>query len=252
MTFFSLNRNKTADKKVTFVWAHGWGQNHEAFLPLMKSFESRGAHHLIDFPGFGQSTEPKEAWGTEDYADDIANWLRENYLGSVIWIGHSFGCRVGLQLATRHPDLVDGLFLIAAAGLKRQRSSAENLRIKIRTSLYKFCKKLIPFGLSQEWLIHKFGASDYKNATGIMRQIFVRVVNEDLSQIAKDVQCPVTLIYGEEDTETPPEIGARFERMISDSKLYTLTGQDHYSVLLDGRHQVAHYLSQFLERLNKN
>ena len=54
-----------------------------------------------------------------DYADAFAEWLSTLPRARRIWIGHSFGCRVGLQLAARHPATVDGLFLIAAAGLPR-------------------------------------------------------------------------------------------------------------------------------------
>ena len=57
------------------IWAHGWGQDRRAFLPLATSL-ARSAHHtLLDFPGFGDSPRPPEDWDTADYADAVAEWL---------------------------------------------------------------------------------------------------------------------------------------------------------------------------------
>ena len=110
-------------------------------------------------------------------------------------------------------------------------------------------KKLIPLGLSQDWLISKFGSADYKNADPVMRQILVKVVNEDLRDIAPSITCPVHFVYGDHDTETPPQIGETFSGLISDAKLTLLKGQDHYSVLSSGRHQVTSLLKNFIDRL---
>ncbi len=248
---FEHNENEityieTGQKETPIIlWAHGWGQNHAAFLPLAQSFENQGRNVLVDFPGFGQSPPPSKNWGTEDYADFSAEMIRSITDKPVLWVGHSFGCRVGLQIAARHPDLIKGLFLIAGAGLPRRFPLHKKLYFKARSLIYKFLKKLIPFGLSEDWLKNKFGSADYRNA-GPMRNILVKVVNEDLRDVAKNIQCPVRLVYGRNDTETPPEIGERLNTLIKNSKMVHLDGQDHYSVLGQGRHQVSPLLQNFL------
>jgi pimeloyl-ACP methyl ester carboxylesterase len=55
------------------------------------------------------------------------------------------------------------------------------------------------------------------------------------------------LIYGEQDRETPPEIGERLNALIPGSRLYLLRGFDHWTVLTEGRHQVTHRLAEFVE-----
>jgi len=110
----------------SLVWAHGWGQSGQAFLGLAQSFSRMYPSSVVDFPGFGRSKPPPGTWGTADYADAIAEWLRSLSPQSLIWIGHSFGCRVGLQIAARHPGLLRGMILIAAAGLPRQRNDAKS------------------------------------------------------------------------------------------------------------------------------
>ena len=116
-------RFETIGKKDSpvIVWGHGWGQSRAAFRALAQALEPLGRHILIDFPGFGESPVPAMPWGPGDYADETARFIHTQTSGPVIWVGHSFGCRVGLQLAASHPDLIAGMTLIAAAGLKRRR-----------------------------------------------------------------------------------------------------------------------------------
>ncbi len=246
---FSLDslakKTGTNDKPLIF-WAHGWGQSHAAFLPLITPFEPRANHIAVDFPGFGESPPPPEDWSTASYADAIASWMKEQNLPPVLWIGHSFGCRVGAQLAARHPASIKSMIFIAGAGLKRKRPIHKKIYFFCRIKLFKFLRKFVPEGDFKTKLMSKFGSADYKSA-GAMRKIFIRVVNEDLTEQAKQIQCPMALVYGSGDTETPPEFGLRYSRLIKDSKLFLLEGQDHYSVLQNGRHQVIKIIDDFIK-----
>ena len=93
------------DTRLVFVWGHGWQQSAAALRPLAESLKSFGAHYLIDFPGFGGSPEPDSAWGSEEYAkatlDFIAFVKTRHPEAKIIWGCHSFGGRVGLQMASR-------------------------------------------------------------------------------------------------------------------------------------------------------
>lgn len=226
------------EAQTVFVWAHGWGHDCCAFLKTAQSLESLGFHILVDFPGFGASPAPESAWSTKDYADFMAAFLKSLKQKEIFWTGHSFGCRVGVQIAAHEKDLLKGLVLVAAAGLKKKRSLPRALYFKFRIALYKFLKKLARFGLSEDWLKGKFGSKDYKSA-GNMRDILVKTVNEDLSDTAMRVPCPTLLVFGTHDDQTPPEMGERYNKLIPKSKLVLLEGYDHYSILSDGHHQLA-------------
>nr|VFK37826.1 MAG: Pimeloyl-ACP methyl ester carboxylesterase [Candidatus Kentron sp. SD]VFK42492.1 MAG: Pimeloyl-ACP methyl ester carboxylesterase [Candidatus Kentron sp. SD]VFK78153.1 MAG: Pimeloyl-ACP methyl ester carboxylesterase [Candidatus Kentron sp. SD] len=237
---------------IQFIWAHGWGQNHSALLPLARPLKAMGSHYVLDLPGFGQSARPAATWGTKDYARHLAAWLKTLPPGKRIWVGHSFGCRVGIQLAAVYPDLVNALFLIGAAGLPRKRTPAQKIRLTVRIYAYKLLRGiLISLGISHAWLAARFGSSDYRNA-GEMRDILMTVIREDLTDIAPRVSCPVHLIYGENDTQTAPEAGERYVRLMTDSQLTILPMHDHYSVLSDGRHQILAHLKTFARRVIEN
>ena len=228
------------------IWAHGWMQSHVALLPLAKSLEKTGSHLLVDFPGFGHSPAPPKAWGTKAYAEHIAAWLKSFSCNKRIWVGHSFGCRVGIQIAALYPDLIDGLFLIAAPGLPNRRSLWKQFKIKAKIYSYKSLKRLVPFGISANWLKNQFGSQDYRSA-GILRPTFTKVVSEDLTGIAKRVHCPVYLVYGDEDKETPFYIGQQYAKCMQKASFFLLHRYDHCNILTQGKYQVANRLKAFLE-----
>jgi pimeloyl-ACP methyl ester carboxylesterase len=168
--------------------------------------------------------------------------------GRRVWVGHSFGCRVGLQLAARHPQAVEALFLIAAAGLPPHRSLAARLKRVPRRAAFRLARAVTPEGPARDRLRERYGSTDYRTA-GAMRPVLVRAVNEDLTEVARAVRCPVVLVHGDKDRESPPEIAERLHRLIAGSQLHLLRGFDHWTVLTDGRHQVTHLLGELLERL---
>lgn len=230
------------------IFGHGWGQSGTAFQPLADILKPFGACSLIDFPGFGDSPAPPDTWGTADYSDAVADWLRTLGPARFVWIGHSFGGRIGIQLGARHPGLLSGMVLIAAAGLPRRRTVVEHLRMKTRVAAFKIAKRFVREGPQLERLRQHFGSADYRNA-GALRPIFLRVVREDLTAEAKRIACPTLLLYGTGDTETPPEIGERLHALIPGSELALLDGFTHLNILTEGRHQVAMKIRRLVEHL---
>jgi len=230
------------------VWGHGWNQSAVALLPMAESLARFAFSYLIDFPGFGKSPAPPGVWGTTDYADAVAAWLRSLPRRRRIWVGHSFGCRVGMQIAVRHPGLLSGMVLIAAAGLPRRRNILERFRLQCRRRAFDLAKLVVPEGPKRDRVRSRFGSADYR-AAGPMRPIFVRIVNESLAAAATKVDCPVLLIYGKDDRDTPPEMGMRFRSLIPRAELVVLDGFDHLGLLHEGRHQTVQHIQRFLKSL---
>ncbi|MBX2855497.1 MAG: alpha/beta hydrolase [Rhodobacteraceae bacterium] len=238
--------------ETVIFWAHGWGQDRRAFQALSASF-GRAANVLMDFPGFGAAAPPPEAWDSVAYAEDAAQLVAALRRPGrrVLWVGHSFGGRIGVALAAARPELIDGLGLIAAAGLPRKLSTWERLRRKGRQVMFKTMKQAWTLlGRDVEALKNRYGSADYRNA-GAMRPTFLRVINEDLTELARQLQTPTVLVYGADDGETPPEVGRRYAELIPEAELHVFEGQDHYSVLGAGRHLTAKRLLAFLERIDK-
>ena len=223
------------------VFAHGWGRSHRDFIPAAEALSTVARSVLLDLPGFGASPRPEAAWDTCDYADAIAEALRGGLVkGPVVWVGHSFGGRIGLRLAVRHPDLLCGLVLVAAAGIPRAQSVAARLRGRWRSWRFRQLKARAADDAALHALEERFGSADYvQSRRDGLRDIFLKTIAEDQSTDLPRIALPTTLIYGGRDTETPPEIGRRMARAIPGTEYVELEPCDHISVLDRGRHQIA-------------
>jgi pimeloyl-ACP methyl ester carboxylesterase len=99
------------------------------------------------------------------------------------------------------------------------------------------------------WHTARFGSKDYLAAADL-RSIFVRVVNEDLTESARATTCPVLLVYGSDDTETPSELAFRYaELMDGRATIDVLPHTDHHLYAGTGAHLCAFKIRNWLQEL---
>ena len=201
---------------------HGWGQNIEMMKPLGDAFCDRFRVTIIDFPGFGQSEEPKEKWTIDKYSLMLEDFVKQTGIKKPIVMGHSFGGRVAIRFSSRNP--IEKLILFGSPCIRVQ----EKLPLKVR--ILKKLKKLPGMNEIGEFMKQYIGSRDYKSASPIMRETLVEVVNEDLSKYAREIEEPTLLIWGEQDTEAPVEEAKELESIMTDAALIILPGT-HYAYL---------------------
>ncbi len=255
-TTASLERSEIYTEKLgsksgtPIIIMHGWGQNLESMRGLGELLSKTHPVYLMDLPGFGRSAEPREDADTIAYAQMLKEFLGSNDLARVHLLGHSFGGRVSIRFASRYPEMVESVVLVNSGGLKRvldTRSKLKSMRLKLLSRTCKVLDKVSGSNLYKDWFTPKFGSRDYLASQGVMRKVLIRAVNEDVSEDAGRIDCPVFLLWGEKDTETPLEMGERFNSLIKDSKLTVLPGKDHFPFLGDGAHLCAHHILGFLK-----
>ncbi len=229
------------------IWLHGWGQSHKALLPLAEYFRDTAENYLVDLPGFGESPEPEEALDTEDYADLLHDFIASLPPKDTFLITHSFGGRVAIETAAKYPDTVKAMVLIASSGIKPKRS----LTFKVKALVIKRISRIVRAFPSIKKLPVirglKLGSTDYRNASPMMRKILVKSVNKDLSLKAKEVSCPVLLIYGAKDTETPPYFGEKLQEQMPHASFIELPLHNHYSILKEGLPLLEDRIETFLK-----
>lgn len=245
-----IKQTGNTNATIRIIWLHGWGQNHQAFNQLSHLFSQETDNYFLDLPGFGQTAPPTSVWGTLEYTQEILNWLQQLPTKQTFIVGHSFGARLAIQAAKLQPPSLAGIILIAAAGLPRKRSIFFTIKAITLIGLAKSLRFIDNYCHTKlrQYFNNYFGSNDYKATSGIMRNILVKVIHEDLTTIAQQITLPTLLIYGENDTETPIELGRRLQKLIKTAKFFALPGFDHNSILSLGKHQVYHLIRQFLEK----
>ena len=219
------------------VLLHGWGQNIEMMQFLGDPLSINYRITILDFPGFGKSEEPKEVWNITDYAEMLHELLEKLEIQNPTLIGHSFGGRVAIRYAAQYK--VEKLILFGAPCV------ITNKKQSLKVKALKAAKKLPGMKKIAEVAKNYIGSRDYKAASPMMRNILVKVVNEDLSDYAKKITVPTLLIWGEQDTEAPVEEARLLEKLLKDGALIILPGT-HYAYL-ENLNQVLNIINKFME-----
>ena len=102
------------------ILMHGWGCNLTTLQSVEKVAMENHTVYNVDFPGFGESQEPSQVWGVEEYTQLIEQFVKAENIENPILLGHSFGGRVGILYSSRNK--VNKLILVDAAGVKPRRS----------------------------------------------------------------------------------------------------------------------------------
>ena len=118
---------------------HGWGASIEAVQPIVAGLSATCTVHAPDLPGFGRSGRPPRPWGVEDYSDWTRALIDTLGLERPSIIGHSHGGRTAIFLAAHHPELIDKLVLVDAAGIRAPRT----LRWYRRVAMAKLAKNVL-------------------------------------------------------------------------------------------------------------
>ncbi len=228
------------------ILMHGWGCNADTLASVEKTAAESHRVYNIDFPGFGQSPEPAQVWGVDEYTRALEEFVRRLGIEKPVLLGHSFGGRVGILYSSRNP--VDRLVLVDAAGVKPRRSPDYYVKVysfKFMKLVYRLIYGKVGAAKRIEAERARRGSADYQSASPRMRAILSKVVNEDLCHVMPAISAPTLLIYGENDTATPVRDAKKIESLVPDAGLVVFPGCGHYS-FLDNPYQFAAVLRSFL------
>lgn len=219
---------KIAGEGKPLLIIHGWGATSSSWMGVVEEMTGQGFKIVIpDLPGFGKSPEPKKVWGTEDYASIILDLIKELDLKDFYLLGHSFGGGVALRIAVGG-DGVEKLILCDAAIVREERLS---LRQKISKGISRVAKsvpKNLPGYRFFEKMVYRLaGVSDYYRASPMMKEVFKKVVSEDLRFLLGKIGQKCLIIWGSEDKATPLSDALVLNKEIKDSDLKIIAGARH-------------------------
>ena len=203
---------------------HGWGRRGADFKNSLTGISALAP----DLPGFGASPPPADVIGAEGYADLVSPILSEFEKPPVL-VGHSFGGRISVCLAARFPERIGPVILTGAPVVRIAPSRPPKLSYRIIRSLNKV---RIVSDERMEKLRRQSGSADYRSATGVMRDILVKVVNESYEPQLRQMQSQVLLLWGDSDGEVPVSVARTTAEIIGatgdEPELRVLEGVGHH------------------------
>jgi len=229
----------------TLVILPGWGGTKETW----QKFTDIASHdfdvQIITLPCFGDEPCPKNVWGIEEYSDFVKSKVKSQK-SKVTILGHSFGGQVAAYFAAHNPELVDKLILVAPALFRRKRG--------LRRFLFGFAAKLgklifkLPFierfdVLAKKILYKAADSPDYNGTSGIKRDIFKKIIRQDLSDELPKILASTLLIQGTFDKYVHVRDTAKASLLIPNAKL---------EIVPFARHGMHFQLPEILYKITKD
>lgn len=221
---FLLNYEVYGSKnKQNLLVLHGWGRSLDEWRPFADFFSKKFKVIIVDLPGFGKSSfSSQKSLNTQDYALILDKFIDKLNLESVILIGHSFGGKISVVISS-HNSKVEKTILISASGIKNK-----SLVLKIRVFLSKMFKPFVhqlPLRI-RKTIYNLILPTDYYEA-GSMREIFKKVVTDQINNEAQSISIPVLIIWGNNDKTLPVENAKEFKKLIKNSRIRIVWGAGH-------------------------
>lgn len=206
------------------VLLHGWGLNSTYMETLFAYFKNNYKVCMLDLPGFGKSVPLSKPYTLKMYVDYIKTIIDTNALHNPIFIAHSFGCRIAFMYASMYPTRY--IIATGAAGIKPKR----HLFYYMKVYAYKISKHL-PF-------TYNGGSEDYQKADPLLKKTLVYIVNEDNRKHIEKIVCPILLVWGENDAQTPLWMAYTIQKLNKNTTLILFEKDDHFAYL----HQIQRFI----------
>lgn len=167
-------------------------------------------------------------------------------------MGNSLGGHVALVHALKHPERIKSLILTGSSGLFEngmgdtypKRGDYEYIRKKTALTFYdpsKATKELVDE-------VYEIVNSRIKviKIIALAKSAIRNNLGEELSQI----KLPTLLVWGNNDTITPPFVGTEFNKLIPNSELYFIDKCGH-APMMETPEEFNQILHKFLTKLNQ-
>jgi len=216
-------------KKLLLI--HGWSHNTYSSSGCADAWNSRSRFVEVlsekfkvvrfNFPGFCGEKEPERPWFLSDFTRYLNRVIQKEKPD--IALGYSFGGAIILHWKAVSDDKAVKVFLVSPAILRRY----ENRSISIGWLKTILPEKLIVLARGL-YLTRVVRNPYYIKASPVMRETYRNIVGLDLRGDLLKVSDELVLIYGENDSATPPELVKNFlASQESHHKFHVISGGGH-------------------------
>ena len=223
-------------------------------LALERLDPARYHVYAPDLRGAGESDKPPSGYNIEQYAEDVFQFCRALGLHNLVYVGHSMGGIIGIQVALSHRELLRGLVLVDPSPADRlelspqQQQALDVVTRQITTNRdvalawYQLCFQRPPAQHLMETLLEAGMSASAAHARDSMRSILSTTLGHRLAGIST----PTLLIGGDRDAIVPLETMLATHRRIPGCGLHVFHRVGH-SPPLEVPEDFTGVLTDFLE-----
>lgn len=163
-------------------------------------------------------------------------------------LGNSLGGHIALVFTKANPHRVNSLILTASSGLYEnafgssfpRREDKEFIRKKVAVTFYD------PKHATDELVDECYAMVNDRNKVIRVLSIAKSAIRHNMGKDIADMKMPVCLIWGKNDTITPPEVAQEFHEKMEKSQLFWIDKCGH-APMMEHPHEFNSYLDAWLK-----
>jgi pimeloyl-ACP methyl ester carboxylesterase len=182
-------------------------------------------------------------------AKHVARFIDHKGLQDVHLLGNSLGGHIALVYALKHPEKVKTITLTGSSGLFEngmgetypKRGDKDYIRKKVELTFYD------PNSATTELVDEVYNIVNNRLKAVKIIYLAKSAIRHHLGEELQNVKQPVCLIWGKNDTITPPMVAHEFEKLLPNSELHWIDKCGH-APMMEVPVEFNQLLSEFLSK----
>lgn len=182
-------------------------------------------------------------------AKHVARFIEHKGLQDVHLLGNSLGGHIALVYALKHPERVKTITLTGSSGLFEngmgetypKRGDKDYIRKKVELTFYD------PNSATTELVDEVYNIVNNRLKAVKIIYLAKSAIRHHLGEELQNIKQPVCLIWGKNDTITPPMVAHEFEKLLPNSELHWIDKCGH-APMMEVPVEFNQLLSEFLSK----
>ena len=206
---------------------HGLMGGLSNFKGVMDYFPKKGYQNII--PELPVYSLPILNTSVKSLSEFLLKFIAFRSLKNFILLGNSLGGHVGLLFARNHPELVKGLVITGSSGLYEnnlgdgypKRGDYDYIKKKSEAVFYD------PKVATKEIVDEVFESVNDRNKLVRTLALAKSAIRHNMANDLPKMKTPAAIIWGKQDTVTPPNVAEEFHSLLPNSNLYWIDKCGH-------------------------
>ena len=210
---------------------HGLMGGLSNFDGVSKFFSERG--YKIVIPELPIYTMSLLKTNVKSFANYLHDFIEHKKFDNVILLGNSLGGHIGLYHTKMYPKKVKALIITGSSGLYEsamgsgytKRSDYEVIKKKAQDVFYD------PEVATKEIVDEVYATVNNRNKLVKTLAIAKSAIRHNMAKDLPKMQTPTCIIWGKNDTVTPPDVAEEFHDLLPDSDLFWIDKCGHAAMM---------------------
>lgn len=239
---------------ISVLLLHGLSDSWHSFELVLPHLPESIRTFAVSQRGHGESSYPREGYGSKDFAADVAAFLDALHLDAAVVVGHSMGSWIAQRFAIAYPDRAQGLVLVGSFFSMAKSPVPRELWNSVVSTMEDpvdpdFVREFQESTLAQP-VPHAFFETVVQESLRLPARVWKAIVassmQDDFAGRLSNIEAPTLLVWGDQDEMASRSDQEAQTAAITGSQLLTYESTGH-AVHWEAPQRFASDLAAFVE-----